>query len=180
MWRDTYCLQAEYNGWANCRLYAQLQALGDEARRAPRRIFGGSMDAIVHHLLIADGLAMATLTNDMLGFRPRNRLGQEILVESMVQCLYPDLADLHTARVHIDRQISDFAKTLEDRELEERLAYFDRNGERRKALRWQLLTEMFAHQCHHRGQLAAVLDELGCPVGPLEFAAFLRDEKRGA
>jgi len=175
MWNDTYRQQARYNQWANERVYASVEQVGEGPRKARRNIFGGSIDGVLHHLLIADGLTMATLTNDMLGFRPRNRLGEEILLESTVQCLYPVFEELSTARVHLDRQLVDYAETLSESELEDLLAYFDFNGERHRALRWQLMTELFQHQSHHRGQLSTVLYELGQPLKNLDYSAFLRE-----
>jgi uncharacterized damage-inducible protein DinB len=174
MWIESFRQQALYNQWANQKLYDLLARLSGDEQKLRRPIFADSIDGLLHHLIIADGLTMATLTNDMMGFRPKNRLGQEILIESMVQCLYPDFEDLKTARQHLDRQIVEYVETLRDAELVDPLSYFDLKGERHRLLRWQLLTELSCHQLHHRGQLSAVLHGLGQPLGNLDFSTYLR------
>lgn len=174
MWIESLRQQALYNQWANQKLYALLDRLNDDERKLRRPIFADSIEGLLHHIFIADGLTMATLTNDMMGFRPKNRFGEEILIESMVQCLYPDFDDLKKARQHLDRQIVEYVETLAESELVELLSYFDLKGERHKLLRWQLLTELGSHQLHHRGQLSAVLHGLGQPLGSVDFSIFLR------
>lgn len=174
MWIEPFRQQALYNQWTNQKLYDLVAQLSCDEQKLHRPIFADSIEGVLHHLLIADGLTMATLTNDMMGFRPKNRLGHEILIESMVQCLYPEFEDLKTARQHLDRQIVEYVESLRDPELEEPLSYFDLKGERNRLPRWQLLTELSCHQLHHRGQLSAVLHGLGQPLRNVDFVNYLR------
>jgi uncharacterized damage-inducible protein DinB len=174
MWTEHLRQWSHYNCWVNERLFAHVERLGEECRKAPREMYGGSIDGLLHHLLISDGLTMATLTDDARGFRPRNRLGEAISIESMIQCIYPVYSELWTARVHLDKQIVEFTETLTDAELSEPIAFFDFRGERHKMRRFQLLTELFSHQQHHRGQLTAVLHGIKRPLGSLDFTSFLR------
>ncbi|MGC4069556.1 MAG: DinB family protein [Polyangiaceae bacterium] len=174
MWTENFRQLAHYNGWANERLYAHVERLDEGSRKASREMYGGSIDGLLHHLLISDGLTMATLTDDASGFRPRNRLGEAIQIESLIQCLYPVYSELWTARVHLDKQLVEFTATLTDAELNDMIAFFDFNGERHKMRRFQLLTELFSHQQHHRGQLTAVLHGIKRPLGTLDFTSFLQ------
>jgi uncharacterized damage-inducible protein DinB len=179
MWTESIRQLAHYNYWANERLYAHLSRLGEDERKAQREMYAGSIDGVLHHLLISDGLSMATLTNDARGFRPRNRMGEEIPLESMIQCIYPAFAELRTARAHLDKQIIEFAVTLTEVELSEPIAFFDSHGDRHKMRRFQLLTDVFSHQQHHRGQLTAVLHGIKRPLGSVDFTTFLRAFESG-
>ena len=167
---------SEYNRWANLKLFVFLEKLGEPRWRQPRDTFAGSISGVLHHTLISDSLTMATLTGDEKGFVLRNRLGEEIRIETMAQCLYAKFSELDTARRHLDQQIVEYLTIVTEPELKERLSFFDFDGERRKQLRWHLLTELFTHQVHHRAQLSTILHAMGTPLGCIDFSVFLRAE----
>jgi uncharacterized damage-inducible protein DinB len=168
--------QAQYNRWANEKLYAFLATFGDASILSPRSTIAGSISGALHHLLISDSFFLAALTGDERGFRLRNHLGDVLEIESTVQRLYNRFSELRVARRHLDQQIIEYLSVVNAAELDELVAFFDLDGERRKLLRWQLLADVFTHQVHHRGQLTATLSVLGTPVSSIEFSTFLRVE----
>lgn len=148
-----YQLMARYNKWMNLRLYLVCQSLPDELLKADLGAFFGSIYATLNHLLFADYAWMARFQNQSVPYR----LGQVI---------YPDFADLMTAREQFDQIIIDFTEKLTSSWLAADVHYHSGIDNRTRSLpAWALLTHMFNHQTHHRGQITTLLTQQGVDVG---------------
>lgn len=148
-----YQLMARYNRWMNQRLYLVCQSLPDELLKADLGAFFGSIYATLNHLLFADNAWMARFQNQSVPYR----LGQEI---------YSDFADLTTAREQFDQAIIDFTEKLTSAWLAADIHYYSGIDNRTRSLpAWALLTHMFNHQTHHRGQITTLLTQQGVDVG---------------
>ena len=53
---------ADYNSWANLRVYDACTALSDEEYRADRGAFFGSAHRTLNHLLVADQIWLRRIT----------------------------------------------------------------------------------------------------------------------
>src|SRR5256885_7476128 len=84
---------ADYNHWANRRLYAVALEMPDEQYRRPTGVFFGSLHGTLNHLLLTDRLWLKRLTGE--GDHP-NRLDA---------ILYEDRAELTRARVAEDNRL---------------------------------------------------------------------------
>jgi uncharacterized damage-inducible protein DinB len=49
-----FAMMAQYNGWANARLYAEARALSDESYRKDVGAFFRSLHGTLNHLLVTD------------------------------------------------------------------------------------------------------------------------------
>ncbi|MFI5017540.1 MAG: DinB family protein [Dongiales bacterium] len=78
---------AQYNAWANWRVYEACAQLSDAERKAPRPCFFGSIHRTLNHILVGDRLWLSRLTASESG------------VTSVDQELSSDFAVLRAARV---------------------------------------------------------------------------------
>ncbi|MCB2427957.1 DinB family protein [Methylophaga pinxianii] len=148
-----YQLMARYNQWMNQRLYLACQSLSDDQRKADLGAFFGSIHNTLNHLLFADYLWMARFENQPVAYR----LGEEI---------FSDFLALSQAREQFDQHIIAFSQTLTTTWLKTEIHY--RSGIDniiRTLPAWALLTHMFNHQTHHRGQITTLLSQQGIDVG---------------
>src|SRR5437868_1695088 len=53
---------AQYNAWANWRIYEACGQLSDAERKAPRPCFFGSIHRTLNHILVGDRLWLSRLT----------------------------------------------------------------------------------------------------------------------
>src|SRR5690348_12624736 len=81
---------AQYNAWANRRIYEACAQLSDAERKAARACFFGSIHRTLNHILVGDRLWLSRLTGSDSGFIS---LGYE---------LYSDFGELRAARVTED------------------------------------------------------------------------------
>ena len=145
---------AAYNRWMNERLYALCANLSDNERKRDRGAFFKSVHGTLNHLLYGDRAWMSRFTGRDLGWKgPADEL-------------YADFDELRSARAELDRLIEDWAARLDERWLAQDFTYRSRiDGRTRTLPAWLLVTHMFNHQAHHRGQLSTLLSQLGIDPG---------------
>jgi uncharacterized damage-inducible protein DinB len=143
---------ARYNRWQNQNLYGIADALPDEERRRERGAFFGSVHKTLSHLLWADRVWMSRFTD-----LPRPEAG---IPESV--SLYPDWDGLKRERASFDETMITWADRLDPAGLDANLTWFS-GGVMREITkpRWVLVTHMFNHQTHHRGQVHCMLTQAG-------------------
>lgn len=151
---------AAYNAEMNRRIYGAAGRLSDEARRADRGAFWGSIHGTLNHILWAD-------TTWMTRFDGWDKLAAGIKESDG---LHQDFSALRDARAEADRHISDWAGRVKPEWLQGELAWVSavlgREIRKPKAL---LVTHFFNHQTHHRGQVHAMLTAAGEKTGDTDL-----------
>src|SRR5256714_1035622 len=143
---------ARYNRWQNANLYGVADALSDEERRRERGAFFGSIHKTLSHLLWGDRIWMSRFTD---GPRPQGGIPESV-------SMYPGWDGLKRERATFDETMIAWADGLDDAWLAGDLTYY--SGARKRDFtkpRWQLVTHMFNHQTHHRGQVPCMLTQAG-------------------
>jgi uncharacterized damage-inducible protein DinB len=143
---------ARYNRWQNANLYGTADSLSDAERRRDRGAFFGSIFATLNHLLWADRIWMSRLAGTP---KPAGGIPESV-------SLYGDWPDLKRERSTFDAVMIEWADRLEPAALAGELTYYSGaiKAEVRKP-RWLLITHMFNHQTHHRGQVHCMLTQAG-------------------
>jgi uncharacterized damage-inducible protein DinB len=143
---------ARYNHWQNQNLYGVADALPDDERRRERGAFFGSIHKTLSHLLWADRIQMSRFTDV-----PKPSIS---IPESV--SLYPDWNVLKEERVRFDGKIIEWADALDPSWLAADITYFSGAiGRELTRPRWVMVTHLFNHQTHHRGQVHCMLTQAG-------------------
>ncbi|HEY9699911.1 MAG TPA: DinB family protein [Trichocoleus sp.] len=151
--RRQYILLAEYNQWMNQKLYAVCAEIPDEKRKEDLGAFFKSIHGTLNHLLFGDRVWLGRFTGQPFAAN----VGQE---------LYADFAELRQERVQTDQQIYDWATQLSLDWLNQPFEYTSNIDRKTRILpNWVLVTHLFNHQTHHRGQLTTLLSQLGHDLG---------------
>ena len=138
----------------NERLYALLPNILDAERKRDRGAFFGSIHGTLNHLLFGDLMWMARFQGRE---RPRLKMGEII---------HEDFADLRAARTEMDAQIVAWAEAVDPAWLAAPFEYQSGiDGRTRRLPAWVLVTHMFNHQTHHRGQLTTLMFQIGIDPG---------------
>jgi len=140
---------AEYNGWANRRLYDEAARLADDMRKRPVGVFFGSLHGTLNHLLVTDYIWLRRMTG--AGPQP----------ERLNQILHEDFVELRAARQAADARIHRFVTELTPPDYDRMLEYQNSTGKSFQQKLGPALTHLFNHQTHHRGQAHAALTILG-------------------
>ena len=155
---------AAYNAAMNRRFYAAAGGLDDAARRQDRGAFFGSIHATLNHLLWADRIWMSRFDG-----WPKPPVGLPGSV-----ALYDDFAALAAGRGLTDAALCDWAGRVTPEWLAGEISWFSgalgRDMTRGAAL---LVTHLFNHQTHHRGQVHAMLTAAGARTGDTDLFAVI-------
>lgn len=162
--KSHFLMMAEYNAWANARLYGMARQLPDEQYRKDVSAFFRSLHGTLNHIMTADLIWMRRLTGS--GDHPGK----------LNAIVFDDLLSLSAARIREDQRIKDFVADLPDSRLEEVLEYRTLNGTPAKQPRREVLAHLFNHQTHHRGQAHTILTLLGvAEPDPLDLLIMQRE-----
>jgi uncharacterized damage-inducible protein DinB len=143
---------ARYNRWQNENLYGAADRLSDEERRRERGAFFGSIHKTLNHLLWGDRTWMSRFTDV-----PKPTVG----IPGSV-AVHEGWDELKSERAAFDRKILDWANKVDDAWLASDLTYFSgATGREWTRPRWMLVTHLFNHQTHHRGQVHCMLTQAG-------------------
>jgi uncharacterized damage-inducible protein DinB len=143
---------ARYNRWQNQNLFGVADRLSDEERRRERGAFFGSIHKTLSHLMWADQIWMSRLTDMPV---PKGGIPESV-------SLYPEWEPLRNARVALDDRIIGWAERLDEASLAGDLTWYSAVAKRELGKpKWLLVTHMFNHQTHHRGQVHCMLTQAG-------------------
>ena len=143
---------ARYNRWQNRNLYDVADRLSDAERRRERAAFFGSVHKTLSHLLWGDRIWMSRFTDT-----PKPPVG---IAGSVT--LYEEWDTLKRERAEFDETMIVWADGLDAQWLTDDLTYYSGGAKRDiTAPKWLLVTHMFNHQTHHRGQVHCMLTQAG-------------------
>ena len=143
---------ARYNRWQNQNLLNATNTLPDAARRENRGAFFGTIHGTFSHLLWGDGMWMHRF---MCMTKPQGRIQDSAM-------LHEDWGLFCKTRNQMDESIIQWSKDVNPAWLATDLSWFSPTAGRDvvKPI-WLLVTHMFNHQTHHRGQIHAMLTQAG-------------------
>jgi uncharacterized damage-inducible protein DinB len=155
----SYCqLMAEYNEWMNAKIYDACASMSEAELREDRGAFFNSIYLTLNHLAYADLAFLSRFTREPAEVPP---LGED---------LFGGFAPLRAERVRLDQRLLTWSSRLTPDWLSLPLTYVSKvDGQERTIARWVLVTHLFNHQTHHRGQVTTLLTQHGLDVGSTDI-----------
>ena len=150
-----YCrLMATYNSWMNRKVYAVCVALPESDLYKDRGAFFKSIYLTLNHIAYADLAFLSRFTGD------------PTKVPALAEDLFGSFAALQTERQRLDDRLAQWADSLTAEWLARSLTYTSKvDGRARTVPHWVLVSHIFNHQTHHRGQVTTMLTQLGRDIG---------------
>jgi uncharacterized damage-inducible protein DinB len=157
MWHDHFLHLATYGQWANARLFDAASHLPEADYRADRGAFFRSIHGTLNHLLMADLLWIGRIAPPAFV-----TTGYDMIVED-------DRDALRRRREAVDRRIIDTIEDLPEAAFIEPLSWISMEREPKSARLDKVLTHLFNHQTHHRGQVHNMLSQTGHSPPTIDF-----------
>lgn len=158
-------MMARYNRWQNDRMARAMEGLTLAALTRDRKAFFGSILATANHIIWADTMWLSRL-DGLAGPGCDMKAGLE---------LTPTFAAWSAERFRADGRLTTWAEDVSQVDLSGNLTWFSGAiGEEVTRPMGLIVTHMFNHQTHHRGQIHAMLTAAG--VTPEDTDLFLMDE----
>jgi uncharacterized damage-inducible protein DinB len=154
---------AAYNQWANARLYAAALSLSEDDYRRSTGIFFKSLHGTLNHLLVTDRIWLKRITKQ--GDHPAR----------LDAILFEDRAELAEARAGEDARLINLIAAYPQDAFTKIISYQNTTGAEFRQPLQDILTHLFNHQTHHRGQAHACLCIITGQEPPvLDMVAFQR------
>jgi len=151
---NNYTLMAQYNQWMNLKIYEICRAIPDDIRKKNLGAFFQSIHGTLNHLMYGDLAWMGRF------------VGRKLTDATIGIEIYSDFDELKSAREKLDQEIIDWTFGLTPAQLVALLTYKSGiDGKTRSIPLWILVTHMFNHQTHHRGQLTTLLNQMNIDYG---------------
>jgi uncharacterized damage-inducible protein DinB len=152
---------ASYNRWQNESLYGAADKLTDAQRKEQRGAFFGSIHGTLNHLLWGDQMWMSRFAGT-----PKPKAAGV----SSSSAMYEDWDELTRERRAFDQAIAAWADRLDSAWLEGDMTWHSRAiGREMTSPKWLLVTHLFNHQTHHRGQVHCMLTQCGVKPGATDL-----------
>ena len=150
-----------YNAWATNRVFESLAPLPEELYRQDLRTSHGGIHGTLTHLVGAEKLWLSRWIG-----KPESTLirAAEISGLSALKELWEDVAG-RTAR---------FVARLDDRKAMSQFEYTTTEGKKHTGVYWQSLQHLVNHSTYHRGQVAALMRQVGAEPVSTDLIAFYR------
>jgi uncharacterized damage-inducible protein DinB len=150
---------ARYNRWQNENLYGVADTLSTPSANT----------RVAPSLLDPRHAQPSALGRPHLDEPPREHAAPDGGIQESV-ATYSDWNDLKRERAAFDKVMLDWADRLDAAALEGDLVYFSRVSESEITRpKWSLVTHMFNHQTHHRGQVHCMLTQAGGKPGDTDL-----------
>jgi len=153
------------NAWANHRLLTSCGRLSQADFIAPRTSFFPTLKATLNHNLTVDWYYVDALERALKGSPPNRDVNRFFEPEEP----FATCAELATEQRAVDRRLIEACGTLTDAALEAPVPVVRRAGIMSESTT-RLLSHLFQHQIHHRGQAHAML--AGTEVKPPQLDEF--------
>ena len=165
---------AKYNFEFNLRLFDQLSGLSDDERKKDMGAFFGSIQSTLNHILLADRIWLGRFAAAFPALSSLNGAAVVREFSSLRQELFPGFDELYAERRATDQVITNWAGELPDDLLAEMMSYRNSQGHLCEYLVWIVVAHMFNHQTHHRGQVTALMHQLGHDPGVTDYLVYVQ------
>lgn len=162
-----FLTMAYNNVWANHRLLKACASLSQADFVATRCSFFPSLRATLNHLLLVDLHYLDALERDVRGEPPHPDPQARFIDEAP----YAECRTLAPALMEAGQRLLDYCAGQTESSLQQAMFPLDAVGTVYGS-RVRLLSHLFQHQIHHRGQVHAML--AGTPVAPPQLDDFFR------
>lgn len=172
---NQFQLFAEYNRLMNRRMMAAAVQLDDAQLTADRGAFFGSLLGTLNHILVGDIIWLkrfATLPAHGEALAYVSNLESPPSLDTM---LFDELQDLTAEREKIDTILVNWIARLCEHEIEGYLTYHNMAGEAQVKSVKSLISHLFLHQVHHRGQATTLLSQSAVDFGETDILEILDD-----
>ena len=166
-------LMATYNQWMNRKVYDAAAALTHAQLTLDRQAFFGSILGTLNHLMLGDTVWLKRFAEHPANFAALAPLNGVATPSDLEQVAFPSLSELAAHRAWLDQLIIDWANSLHESHLDQRLRYHNMRGVAAEKPFFGLLVHFFNHQTHHRGQVTTLLSQAGVDVGVTDLLALI-------
>ncbi|RJE77579.1 diguanylate cyclase [Pseudoalteromonas sp. MSK9-3] len=174
--KNHFILMSYHNTRMNKQIYSVAQNLSKEALNENRGAFFKSIIGTLNHILTGDLVWLTRFSQFSERYTTLHRLSNFPYPKRLDDILYSDFHSLQATRKEVDSLIELWLKNdTEEGDFDNQLQYTNSQGVISRRDFGELISHLFNHQTHHRGQLTTLFSQMQYDVGPTDFLLEIPD-----
>lgn len=175
-YKSHFLLMADYNLRMNEQFYEAADKLTEDEIRADRGAYFGSILGTLNHILVGDLIWLSRFSTHSKNYESLVALKELPHPESLDQVLYQSLELLKPIRSQVDLSIRTWlANEVDESDFSKTLVYKNTKGVVSERSFGELVSHLFNHQTHHRGQVSTLLSQAGGDIGVTDYLVNIPD-----
>lgn len=175
--KEHFKLMADYNYRMNRQVYQTSGKLKEEELTKNVGAFFCSVLGSLNHILVGDLIWLTRFSNLSNDFKSLNKLNKYPKPSELSDVLYLEFSELCRVREEVDLIIQSWVRgEIKEEHLELDLTYSNTKGITSSRCFSELVSHLFNHQTHHRGQISTLLYQFGHDVGTTDFLIDIPDK----
>lgn len=170
-------LFAEYNRLMNTRLYDAASRLSADELRSDRGAFFKSVLGTLNHILVGDIIWLKRFSRHPSSEAALRYIAAIERPSSLDSVLFTDLNLLREQRVAVDDVIVEWIESLSETDIQKPLTYENMAGISFNKPLGSLISHLFLHQVHHRGQITTLLSQFGVDFGETDLVEIIGESR---
>ncbi|MGX9419046.1 DinB family protein [Vibrio sp. WJH972] len=165
-----FILMAEYNHRMNNQIINVISDLSDEKLNQDLGAYFSSILGTLNHILVGDIIWLSRFCSHSAEYVTLRKILDLPKPSGLNDVLCSDLVSFKLLRNNVDTLISDWLKNeVNVNDFLKNVKYSNTKGVVSVRNFGELLSHLFNHQTHHRGQLSTLLYQQGIDVGVTDF-----------
>lgn len=176
-----YCshfkLMADYNIRMNQQFFDAAKNVPEDELRADKGAYFGSILGTLNHILVGDLIWLSRFSKHSMRYKSLRELQRLPQPQSLSQILCQSLDSLASVRKQVDNSIKNWiCNEVVESDFEKSLVYRNTKGIESERDFGELVSHLFNHQTHHRGQVSTLLFQAGIDVGVTDYLVDIPDK----
>lgn len=168
-------LFADYNKLMNQRMMESAGRLTEEQLKSDRGAFFKSVLGTLNHILVGDIIWLKRFCSHPASKKALQYVGTLDHPQSLDTILFSELTNLKEEREKIDEILIDWITGLSEGDIEDYISYQNMAGKAQKKQLESLISHLFLHQVHHRGQATTLISQSGIDFGETDILEIIDD-----
>jgi len=173
-----FILMSKYNLRMNNQVYNFIRELNDVELNRDRGAYFQSIMGTLNHILVGDLIWLTRFSTHSERYVSLLALSMFPKPSGLNSIVFSSLSSLIEAREKIDLLLCNWLENeTNENDFNELLSYSNSKGVESERDFGELLSHLFNHQTHHRGQLSTLLHQIKIDVGVTDFLYEIPDSK---
>ena len=170
-----FTLFAAYNQLMNQRIFTAAEQLTSAQLSLDRGAFFKSVLGTLNHILVGDIIWLKRFAAHASSGQALSNISGLAKPTSLDAMLFDDIYELKTERENIDNIIINWISQLTEADINECITCTSMAGKSFTKPYVSLISHLFLHQVHHRGQATTLLSQFGVDFGETDIIEIVQE-----
>ena len=168
---------AKYNYRMNSQIFNAIKNLTGSDINEDRGAYFNSIIGTLNHILVGDIIWLRRLADHSNKYVTLKKMSDLPEPKGLDDILFSDIESVKTTRIKVDLLLCHWLENeTHNEDFSRNLEYSNTKNIISRRNFGELLSHLFNHQTHHRGQLTTLLNQLGIDVGVTDFLLEIPDD----